>query len=585
MSVWYIGPVGSDTTGDGTSGNPYATISKCLTVGANGDTIKALTGTYTISSTTNINKQVVITSNSGVITDVIFSSNCTIFNIQESNVSINYVTLRTSAVSEIVNIDRMSTGTTVPTFWTGINISNCTIKYVTTALTLNGTFTVNTNTFTRNSGSNNIDMIKVYSSRGTCSISSNTFTDSGPVQYVINLTSTGSGTYLDRCNSKGGTLIIASNTLTFTYNGSQAATFVYMNYFNQFNYETISPDAQYNPNTRISLIINNNTLSLVTISKGIYIDTTSNSDYNTFGLCAIYSNTVSSTDHGIVHLGKNTTSHSVVTIPNTDLNRPIFKIYSNTLNTVVPPTSYFIDLSVSGTARKSDNTIATIGDNITYLRLSNGSASNQTTRDTDGQIDGNSKLATKYGITTAAPDSYNGLWNFPTLGSLGYSATTYYDWAFFCVMSVDPAKLAGWGFNRLLYFENFFLGQYASTNKIVISSSGDDGNGVESYNLTSFTTKTGILCFKIRPKPSGGPNNYMFGRVESNAFVEDDANVRYQRTLNLSINKTSLISLGKGGGEITVPAAISEIRFYPSVLSDSEFMSIYNELKTKWSVV
>jgi hypothetical protein len=47
MSTWYIGPSGSDTTGNGSIGTPYATTSKCLTVCANNDTIKALTGTTT----------------------------------------------------------------------------------------------------------------------------------------------------------------------------------------------------------------------------------------------------------------------------------------------------------------------------------------------------------------------------------------------------------------------------------------------------------------------------------------------------------------------------------------------------------
>ena len=33
MTIWYIGPSGSDTTGNGTSGSPYATVTKCISVG------------------------------------------------------------------------------------------------------------------------------------------------------------------------------------------------------------------------------------------------------------------------------------------------------------------------------------------------------------------------------------------------------------------------------------------------------------------------------------------------------------------------------------------------------------------------
>jgi hypothetical protein len=379
MSTWYIGPSGSDTTGDGTLGNPYATVGKCITVGADGDTIKALTGTYTITSTTNVTKQVTITSNSGVKTDVIFSSNCIIFNIQSNNVVISYITLQTSAVNELVSVDRMSTGSTVPTFWTGTNINNCNLKYVTTALTLNGTFTVSTNAFTRQSGSNTVMVMMVYSTRGACSISSNTFTDSGPVQYVIHLTSTGSGAYLDRCNSKGGTLTIASNTVTYS-SSSQVTTFIFQDYFNLYSYGTVGADSQYNPNTRISLNVNNNNLTLAISGRLIYINTVSNSDYNTFSSCTINTNTVDNTDYGAVHLGKNTTSHSVVAINSTDLLRSVFKIYSNILNTIVPGKVLWYDGSDTSTLFQDTSCTVPIVDNALIAGITNkGSISNNLT--------------------------------------------------------------------------------------------------------------------------------------------------------------------------------------------------------------
>jgi hypothetical protein len=359
MTIWYISTTGSDTTGDGSSGNPYLTVSKCLTVGIDGDTVRALSGTYTITSTTNIDKQFTITSNSGVATDVIFDANTTIFNIQNSNVSITYVTLQTSNALPLVTIDRMSTGSTVPTFWTGINISNCNVKYVTNALSLNGTFTINNNTFTRSTGTNVADLIKVYSTRGACSINSNTFTDSQPVQYVIYLTSTGSGTYLDRCNSKGGTLTIASNNVTFT-NFAQVTNFIYQDYFHQFTYVT-SPDEQYNTNTKLSLIINNNIISSSNYCYLFYITTLSNSSYNTFGVCRINTNTVNNTNYGALHLGKNINSTSL-TIDSNDLTRSVFKIYSNVLDTTKKP---YIYMPYSNTVLYYESN-QTIGVSLTY---------------------------------------------------------------------------------------------------------------------------------------------------------------------------------------------------------------------------
>jgi len=363
MTIWYIGPAGSDTTGDGTSGNPYATVSKCITVGVNGDTVKALTGTYTITSTTNITKQISIISNSGTSSDVIFSANCTIFNVQSSNVSITYVTLQTSNASELVTIDRMSTGATIPTFFTGITISNCNVKYVTNALALNGTFTVNGNAFTRMSGSNVATLIKVYSTRGTCSISSNSFTDAAPVQYIIYLTSTGSGAYLDRCNSKGGNLNINSNTVTFT-NIGQVSTFIYQDYFNVYSYGSVGANSQYNINTKLNLNANNNNISYITTGKVVDILINANTSLNMFGVCNINTNTVNNTDYGALHLNK-LVNNSTLTINSNDLNRSVFKLYSNILDTQPAEYIYF----------PFSNTVGEYISTSTTLTVSRGPAS------------------------------------------------------------------------------------------------------------------------------------------------------------------------------------------------------------------
>lgn len=341
MTILYVSTTGSDTIGDGTFSNPYATINKSLSVCVNTDIIKLLDGSYNISSTTNINKQVTITSNNTNKTLVTLNANCTIFNIQESNVSITYMTLRTSSSDSLITVDKISDGSIIPTFWTGIVINNCNINYVTSALSLNGTFAITYNTFTRNSGSNVVNVIKIYSCRSTCSISNNTFTDSSSVEHVIYLTNMETGVYGDRCNSKGGTLTVASNTLTYT-DWIQETSFIHIDYFNRYVYGTVGPDSQYNPNTKLSLNVNNNNITFNMYGRLIYINTLDNNDYSMYGICNINTNTIYNTDYGILHLGKNTSSHSVVSISSSDLTRSVFKIYNNTssTNAISTPTLY-----------------------------------------------------------------------------------------------------------------------------------------------------------------------------------------------------------------------------------------------------
>ena len=49
-TTWYVATTGNDSTGSGTSGAPYATIGKAVSVAASGDTIAVKSGTYTITS-------------------------------------------------------------------------------------------------------------------------------------------------------------------------------------------------------------------------------------------------------------------------------------------------------------------------------------------------------------------------------------------------------------------------------------------------------------------------------------------------------------------------------------------------------
>lgn len=57
MATKYISPTGSDTTGDGTSGNPWQTIAKFLASSSSGDTCIMAAGTYsTVDQQTFVNR-------------------------------------------------------------------------------------------------------------------------------------------------------------------------------------------------------------------------------------------------------------------------------------------------------------------------------------------------------------------------------------------------------------------------------------------------------------------------------------------------------------------------------------------------
>ena len=72
MSTYYVSPTGNDTTGDGSSGNPWQHIYYAVTQTSDGDTIKCKSGTYN-NETSNCNvgsKTLRIESESGNYEDV-----------------------------------------------------------------------------------------------------------------------------------------------------------------------------------------------------------------------------------------------------------------------------------------------------------------------------------------------------------------------------------------------------------------------------------------------------------------------------------------------------------------------------------
>jgi|694.fasta_scaffold23582_7 hypothetical protein len=58
MTRYYVSTIGNNSTGDGSIGNPYLTITKAITIAVNGDEIEVAAGTYTVNF--DVNKVVTI---------------------------------------------------------------------------------------------------------------------------------------------------------------------------------------------------------------------------------------------------------------------------------------------------------------------------------------------------------------------------------------------------------------------------------------------------------------------------------------------------------------------------------------------
>lgn len=337
MASWHIKVSGNDITGDGSYGNPYATLEKALLECNNGDTIKFLSdvSAYTFSTTVNVNKEVTITTYDTDPNSVVIYTDVIALNIQASNVSITYLAIASNVEDPIINVDFMTDYTIIPTFWNNFTVAYCAFQFNRFLFRLTGTFNITNNTFIRETPPPAIGLpIAIYSMRGLCSISNNTYRDRSYIETFIELTfKKGNGEYYDRSLSKGGTLTFANNNILYPYDSTNP-TIIRQTYFNQYSYGSVGQDEQYNMNTKLKYDIHNNYAFTATWSRLLYIKVVAGNDFNMFGSCTIHDNELMNTDYGALHLDKSTTVHNAVTINSNDLNRAIFKIYSNILNTV-----------------------------------------------------------------------------------------------------------------------------------------------------------------------------------------------------------------------------------------------------------
>ena len=66
MATYYIATTGNDTTGDGSSSNPWLTLSKFLTARVDNDTLIVKDGTYTLTANVTISQRTIQAENNGL---------------------------------------------------------------------------------------------------------------------------------------------------------------------------------------------------------------------------------------------------------------------------------------------------------------------------------------------------------------------------------------------------------------------------------------------------------------------------------------------------------------------------------------
>lgn len=580
MSTWYLSTVGSDTTGDGSIGNPYATIEKCVTESSNGDSIKYADGTYSISSTANINKQLTISGHTGIPASVILDSTVTVFNVQESNVSFDNLTMDTTNTTPLVTFDRSSTGTTEPTFTIGNSIDNCIIKFIKNALTLNGEVSVTNNTFTRNdSGSETADIITVYSIRNALTVSNNTLTsDAYAIRYFIWFTSTGTGDYVDWANSKSGVVTISTNSINST-DTTQLLTFMQLDYFNQYDYgpNAVSVEA-YNTNTKVRMVVDNNTMSMGDDGKFINILINDSSNFYMFDHFNIHTNTITS-EHGVVHLDKDVGTTSAITVDIVDQARSIVKIYNNTITTFgiigpLPASALNYDTSISSSLfRDLGKTTNSLVDNgvawdITVM-VNQSDVTGDAIDDSVGQV-GEYKSDT----LDSTPANYQ-------LINSGYKITAspllngFVDLTFVFVVQTDDDPF------RVLA-SNVETGSLSQSNAIYITTSSGklrvllyDNSLVETDVYTTATfNNVERFCGVFQIDSSQNTIKMWLNGVKETFPYTGSITPLDQSFFLLKYN----LATGSGWN-----GNFYECMVYPSILSDGHVTEVTNSLQTKWN--
>ncbi len=250
MPTLYVSITGNDTSGDGSSGSPYASLSKAVSVSSNGDTIQVAPGNYVESKRSsnialNIDKQLTLigrstTSGTRPVVTLESTTDQTGLQIIQSNVSLRGLTFihkTFTGSSEIANGGGGGAATciklvpnTTPVFnetagnnSTGASlnyenavISDCRIEYLKFGIASNMKyFSVSgCEIHSRLTGSNTTTLrsIALYAQNGDIVIDNNTFTSAQSTNLrILEHNQTNDG-YQNRRNGK---TTLSNNTLNF----------------------------------------------------------------------------------------------------------------------------------------------------------------------------------------------------------------------------------------------------------------------------------------------------------------------------------------------------------------------------------
>ena len=102
MATWYISPSGSDSTGNGSSGNPWLTLAQANSQASSGDTVMCAAGTYSLSAQISITKSLNIigsgtTGTAGAIFDWGGNTRATCISVSTGTLAFSNMRFRNAA--------------------------------------------------------------------------------------------------------------------------------------------------------------------------------------------------------------------------------------------------------------------------------------------------------------------------------------------------------------------------------------------------------------------------------------------------------------------------------------------------------
>jgi len=129
-NVIYVSSTGNDSTGDGSSGNPYLTLTKGILQVADGGTVNVAAGTYTETTMITIEKNVTINGNSSTSTIIDGNNHHPLFKIDfGKTVVMNYLTVSNGLADDTVNgILQTDGGGILNNAGGTLTLNNCTVS-------------------------------------------------------------------------------------------------------------------------------------------------------------------------------------------------------------------------------------------------------------------------------------------------------------------------------------------------------------------------------------------------------------------------------------------------------------------------